>query len=831
MQRSSSWYRRWLIGAVAATLGALPLVVPVPAGARTARADVAPAVREQLAGEGRTAFWVFLRGASGLPRTGSTPEVVHRTLTRQATVAQAGLRELLTRRKATFEAFWIADVIRVVGDRDLLEEIAARPEVARIGAEPSTAAVSSAAPVRAADADVPAPVNGVEWNLHRIGADQAWKNSGSRGEGIVVANIDTGVLGAHPSLAPTYRGRFSSGAVDHSYNWFGPRSSCPGPCDDDGHGTHVMGLEVGRAADGSNQMGVAPGARWIAAVKGSEVADRVRAAQWMLAPTDANGENPRPDLAPDVVNISWYFGNGGQDLFRPVLDAWVSAGIFPVVAAGNNGGNGTCATNTWPASFDSAYAVANTTPADVVAQSSSRGPTADGRTKPDISAPGTSIRSTYITPEFAVLDGTSQAAPQVAGAVALLWSAVPELDGNVAATRKLLDDTARDIDDTTCGGTAGDNNVAGEGLLDIAAALRAAPKNRTGSLSGTAVPDATIQLSGPRLKNLTADGNGRFGLARMVPGTYSYQATAFGHQQATGTVTIRPGTAARLPITLRQLPHATVSGTVRSVEGPVSGATVTADTTPIRVRTGSDGRYELPLPTGHTYQLTVESPSRCAVEAHPQVTVAADTTLDVDLPARTDLDGSYHTCTEPVVGYQAGTTELGISGADGAVAQVQLPFPVKVYDTTSTTAWISTNGALSVAGPIPPPFFDVLPPLVDTSLPVGAVLPFYSILNVDDAAGVYTTMSADQVVVEWRDVEVLRPLNRMPEGRISVSLVLRPDGSFTVNYRTTSASWYVRGGNALIGLQQDDASNAFVYGNLEKVVTNGLGFTIRPSGQ
>jgi hypothetical protein len=275
-----------------------------------------------------------------------------------------------------------------------------------------------------------------------------------------------------------------------------------------------MGLQAGLAADGSNEIGVAPGARWIAAVKGSQVSEVLDAAQWMLAPTDANGENPRPDLAPDVVNLSWVFSDGRNDLFGDILDAWVAAGIFPVVAAGNSGDDGTCATNAWPASFDSAYAVGNTTAEDVVAPSSSRGPADDGRTKPDIAAPGTAIRSSDVGPEFTVRDGTSQAAPQVAGAVALLWSAVPHLDGDVAATRKLLDDTARDIDDTTCGGTAADNNAAGEGLLDIAAALRAAPKSAVGSLSGTTVPDAHIRLDGPRLKNLTAGADGRFGLAR-----------------------------------------------------------------------------------------------------------------------------------------------------------------------------------------------------------------------------------------------------------------------------------------------------------------------------
>lgn len=806
-------------------LGLAPLAAPPPAGAAPVRADVAAAVHDQLSRGGRAPFWVLLEDRPALPRSGSTPAAVHRALTRRAATTQAGLHTLLTARNAEFEPFWIANAIRVTGDRELLDEIARRPEVARIAAEPSAPAVSARA---ARAADVPPPVDGVEWNLHRIGADRAWRESGTRGEGIVVANIDSGVLGGHPSLAATYRGRHSSGAVQHDYHWYDPTGVCAGPCDVDGHGTHVMGLEAGRATDGGTEIGVAPGARWIAAVKGSEPAEALRAAQWMLAPTDAAGENPRPDLAPDVVNISWYLSRGGQELFGDILDAWVAAGIFPVVAAGNNGDGGRCSTNTWPASFESAYAVGNTTEADVVSPESSRGPTADGRTTPDISAPGTAIRSSFIGPEFALRDGTSQAAPQVAGAVALLWSAVPELDGDVAATRKLLDDTARDIDDTTCGGTAADNSVAGEGLLDIPAALRAAPKSKVGALSGTAVPDAAIQLSGPKLKNLTADADGRFTLARMVPGSYTYTARAFGYRDATGTVTIEPDGTTTLPIALQPVPGATVSGVVRSAEGPVAGATVTVQGTAARARTGSDGRYRLTLPTGGSYRLTAESPGRCADQAEQRVEVTADTTLDIDLPARTDLGGYGHTCTRPVTGYQAGTTRLDLSGSAGEVAEIRLPFPVKVYDTSSTTAWISTNGALSVAGPVPPPFFDVLLPLPDSSLPTAAIMPFYSVLNVDDAAGVYTTIGADQVVVEWRNVEVLRPLNRTAEGRISVSLVLRPDGSFTVNYRDVTPNWYVRGGNALIGLQNADGTDVFAYGNLERVVEDGLGFTIRP---
>ena len=81
------------------------------------------------------------------------------------------------------------------------------------------------------------------------------------------------------------------------------------PCDNIGHGTHTIGTSVGDDG-GANQIGVAPGAQWIAA-KGCEtlmlcsIAALLSSGQWVLAPTDLNGLNPRPDLRPHIVNNSW----------------------------------------------------------------------------------------------------------------------------------------------------------------------------------------------------------------------------------------------------------------------------------------------------------------------------------------------------------------------------------------------------------------------------------------------------------------------------------------------------------------------------------------------
>ena len=131
----------------------------------------------------------------------------------------------------------------------------------------------------------------------------------------MVANIDTGVQYNHPALVNQYRGNLGGASFDHNYNWFDPSSVCPSPvpCDNNNHGTHTMGTMVGDDG-GTNQIGVAPGARWIAA-KGCETnncsdAALLASAQWILAPTDLNGSNPRPDLRPDIVNNSWGGGGG-----------------------------------------------------------------------------------------------------------------------------------------------------------------------------------------------------------------------------------------------------------------------------------------------------------------------------------------------------------------------------------------------------------------------------------------------------------------------------------------------------------------------------------------
>src|SRR5699024_4199488 len=153
---------------------------------------------------------------------------------------------------------------------------------------------------------------------------------GIDGTGTVVASLDTGVQWDHPALKEQYRGYDSeTGEVEHEYSFYDATyDGYDTPADDNGHGTHVTGTMVGHEEDGSNPIGVAPGAKWIAAKVvdadgNAKDADLLDAAEWIMAP------GGRTDMAPDVVNNSWGGGPGLDEWYRDTVKAWRDAEIFP----------------------------------------------------------------------------------------------------------------------------------------------------------------------------------------------------------------------------------------------------------------------------------------------------------------------------------------------------------------------------------------------------------------------------------------------------------------------------------------------------------------------
>jgi serine protease AprX len=442
-----------------------------------------------------------LSGAEAFREKAEKGRFVFEALRAQAETAQAPLRAALDAAGIRYHSFYLVNMIEVEGDRSLAEELASRDDVStlapnpevRLEPEPVIERESGALP--SASTLTPAAASAVEPNIAKVGAPSVWSR-GFTGQGIVVGMADTGTAWEHPVLKSHYRG-FNGTAVSHDYNWHDaihnatPANPCgsdaPAPCDDNSHGTATASLAVGDDGAG-NQLGMAPGARFISCRNMDQGAGTparyTECFQFFLAPTDHNGGNPRPDLAAHVINNSWGCpqSEGCTDplVLEAVIENVRSAGIVVVVSAGNGGP--LCSTiSDVPAFYDASFSIGATTLTDTIASFSSRGPiTADGsnRLKPDICAPGQGLRVALPPDSYGSgFSGTSGSAPEVAGAVALLWSAAPQLIGQVAATTSVLERTAVPLTSTQdCGGFSGasvPNPVFGWGRLDVAAAVTA----------------------------------------------------------------------------------------------------------------------------------------------------------------------------------------------------------------------------------------------------------------------------------------------------------------------------------------------------------------------
>jgi serine protease AprX len=483
----------------------LALVSPsAPAHAGTARwqEKVDPWVL-QTGADGPTEFLVFLAdqadvsGAAPLGSKVERGEFVYSALSGHAERTQGPLRRALAARGTEFQPYWVANMIWVRGGLDVVQAMAERADVAHIYANP-TVKLDVVDDGGTAQAEASAP-DGVEWNITRVKAPEVWV-AGTRGAGAVIAGQDTGYRWTHNALKGKYRG-WDAGklSASHDYNWHDAihtsSGACKGnslePCDDQGHGTHTMGTMVGDDG-GSNQVGMASDAKWIGCRNMDQgngtPATYSECYQWFIAPTKIDGSAARPDLAPDVINNSWGCppSEGCTDpaVLLTVVQNVAAAGIVTVHSAGNSGS--ACNTVSDPAAiYAESFSVGATTNTvnDDIASYSSRGPvTIDGsnRTKPNISAPGSDVRSSYYLSNnsYTTMSGTSMAGPHVAGLVALMISANPNLRGSVDEIRNMIEQSAvRKTTTQLCGSdttSSVPNNVYGWGRIDALTAVNQA---------------------------------------------------------------------------------------------------------------------------------------------------------------------------------------------------------------------------------------------------------------------------------------------------------------------------------------------------------------------
>jgi serine protease AprX len=458
------------------------------------QSKVDPWVLESAAA-GQSEFLVYLNeqadlsGAARLSTKLEKGQYVYQRLTETATRSQKPLLAFLKSQGADYRSYWVANMIWVSGGADLVQALAQRADVAHLYANPQ---VRIQLPETSDLLNQPLSPEAITWNILKVNAPSLWA-AGFSGQGVVIGGQDTGYNWQHEALKTQYRG-WNGVAADHNYNWHDAihvsNLSCPAdspePCDDHGHGTHTMGIMVGEDPAQTHQIGMAPGAKWIGcrnmnAGKGSPESYS-ECYQWFLAPTDLQGKNPRPDLAPDIINNSWGCptteGCTDPNVLLSVVQNVRAAGILTVHSAGNDGPS--CGTIKTPAAiYDESFTVGNTTSTDAISGSSSRGPVkvdGSGRLKPDISAPGTDILSSLRSGGYGTMSGTSMAAPHVAGLAALLISLNPALHGQVDTLERIIERSAVHlISEQDCGSVPGSsipNNTFGWGRIDALAAYQ-----------------------------------------------------------------------------------------------------------------------------------------------------------------------------------------------------------------------------------------------------------------------------------------------------------------------------------------------------------------------
>lgn len=428
-------------------------------------------------------------------------QYVFRTLVATARKSQRGLIAYLKAHKLDYKSYYLGNAVAIFdATPEIIGEVAARPDVQRVVADPKIRAKMPATDRR--ELIEPKP-DGVGENIVKIGAERVWNEFATRGAGIVIAGQDTGVQWDHPALKNQYRG-WNGTTADHTYSWHDAIAkpvntdkvntcgyNVKVPCDDNSHGTHTVGTVVGDDA-GANKIGVAPGAKWIACRNmdaGTGAPHTyLECFEFFLAPYPQGGNaaaDGKPELAPHVVNNSWGCDhNEGCDgsEFLGVLKSLEAAGIMVVASAGNSGPScGTIEAAPAHHTEETLSVGAHDHRTDKIAGFSSRGPSVfDNSIGPDVTAPGVDVRSCTPGNGYASFgwSGTSMAGPHVVGQIALMWSAAPGLTGKIPETVELIRATAQPKTTTeTCGkvpGTAVPNNTFGYGTINVYESVKAA---------------------------------------------------------------------------------------------------------------------------------------------------------------------------------------------------------------------------------------------------------------------------------------------------------------------------------------------------------------------
>ncbi len=470
---------------------------------------------------------------------------------KDATFAQADLlKDLSTRQRdgsvAGFTSYWISNLVVVEATSLEIARIADRSDVeyVEINFKPQLIEPVSRRDAPAAmDQESGSRSIGITNGLVALNANRVWYELGITGEGRIVGSLDTGVDGNHPALANRWRG------LTHTWqeSWHDVVGSVSQfPQDGNSHGTHTTGTMTGVAEN--DTIGVAWGAQWIAAnaidqgASGFFTNDIIDCLQWFA---DPDGNSETIDDVPDVVCNSWGINEnfGYPDCYSGwynAIDNCEAAGVVTLWATGNEGPSSSTVRS--PAdratSTTSAFSVgsvnANGSYPYNVSSFSSRGPStcsapAEFLIKPEVSAPGSGVYSSIPGGGYSYYDGTSMATPHVAGVVALMREAAPNIE--VETIKQILMDSAHDF------GPAGEDNSYGWGFIDAYSAVVMAMQHSfgqytgritNGSFGGQAIAGAVVSLeNGDSAFSQSTNDQGDF-TVYAPNGTYTVSVSAAG---------------------------------------------------------------------------------------------------------------------------------------------------------------------------------------------------------------------------------------------------------------------------------------------------------------
>lgn len=373
-------------------------------------------------------------------------------------------------KKSSVRPFWIANVIFAEAKKEMIALLSNMDEVEWIDLNnplelENYERVSTSPPLLEPD--------GTEPGLRAINAPALW-NMGYTGYGRSAFILDTGTIPHHPALRSQYKGNH----VPEHQAWFELNQLPPFDCND--HGTHVCGTVMGLDRQTNDTIGVAYNANWMASPYiGCSQAEGypgtlelIAAFQWAMNP-DSNLQTIH-DM-PDAINNSWHDPTIEDDctsMYLLALTALETAGVAVVFSAGNAGPEPSTITKPHNINLDlvNTFAVGalNANTANYpIADFSSRGPSACGGDssiliKPEVSAPGFSVRSSVRDGTYDFFNGTSMAAPHVTGAILLLKEAFPSLTGT--QLKLALYYNCRDL------GISGEDNTYGMGIINVKAA-------------------------------------------------------------------------------------------------------------------------------------------------------------------------------------------------------------------------------------------------------------------------------------------------------------------------------------------------------------------------